>query len=149
MREVFIHFIKKTKLWDVVDKKTGESIEQVDDVLLFNASYKRFKDIKGWHGVLSETINQTVIDLLQDSKFNPVQHIKKRYYPRYSYYHPRTKELMIQEDHQVKAVKFLRASGSEVLIEQENAKLSDSELKIYTAKYKPQYETMLEDDDGE
>jgi hypothetical protein len=83
MKEVFVTQNKVNKLWKVIDKKTDKVIEEVDDVLLFNATFKRFKKDKGWHGIVSEQINPEIIKLLK-LPFHPLTFIPKKYYPRRS-----------------------------------------------------------------
>lgn len=81
MKEVFVTQNKTNKLWKVFDKKTGALIEEVDDVLLFNASFKRFKKDKGWHGIVSDQINPEIIRLLR-LPFHELAFLPKKYYPR-------------------------------------------------------------------
>lgn len=81
MRNVFVTQNEAKRTWKVIDPKTNKLIEEVDDVLLFKAVYKRHKDVKGWHGTLSETINPYIVDLM-DLPFAEIVHVPKRYYPR-------------------------------------------------------------------
>lgn len=83
MRSVFIHQIPGNS-WRIIDKKTGKIFEEINDVLLFNAEYKKYKNIKGWHGILSEEINEQVIhemDILSNVK-RFLTFITGIYYPR-------------------------------------------------------------------
>ena len=104
MRKVFVTYNKFKRLWKVTDLETNKVIEEVDDVLLFNAIYKRHKEVKGWHGILSETINLPVIYLLTKS-FQEIKHIPKRYYPR-----------LLSTDNQVKQATFLRLKDDEMFM---------------------------------
>lgn len=79
MRKVFVY--KEDDNYKIIDKATNQVIDTLNDVLLFNAKYMRYKGNKGWHGILSEEMNLDIIKLLETIKeeliFQP-----KVYYPR-------------------------------------------------------------------
>lgn len=86
MLEVFVYDNgKTTDKWTIIDKASDKVIQEIDDVMLFNATYKRYKGskgLKGWHGILSKEINPKVIRLLR-RKFNEIQFNSKQYYPQH------------------------------------------------------------------
>jgi hypothetical protein len=63
MKQVFVHSLSNN-LWKVIDKATGETIEHINDVMIFNGEFKRYNGIKGWNGILSEEMNTKIIDLM-------------------------------------------------------------------------------------
>ena len=82
MRSLFVHY--DNGKYTIIDKGTNKVFQTIDDVLLFNAKYMRYKNIKGWHGILSEEINLSLIQKLQQN-FVKLFFIPKVYYPRSSY----------------------------------------------------------------
>lgn len=80
MKKVFIHLISNN-LWKVIDKATGEPIDHINDVMIFNGEFKRYNGIKGWHGILSEEINTNIIDLMK-KPFTELLIKPRPYYPR-------------------------------------------------------------------
>ena len=99
MRQVFVHY--KNGSYIVIDKANPQTVfAKVNDVLLFNATYKRQGSIKGWHGILSEEINNEIVNLLKH-KFDELSYKPKVYYPRcYSN--------IFYSDGPIKKVTFLR-----------------------------------------
>lgn len=123
MKEVFVTQNKVNKLWKVIDKKTDKVIEEVDDVLLFNATFKRFKKDKGWHGIISEQINPEVIKLLR-LPFHALTFIPKKYYPRRA----DAENILIRD------APFIRITESSVL-RRGSFMLPDYLLKEYCREY--------------
>lgn len=80
MKNVFIHPLSNN-LWKVIDKATGETIDHINDVMIFNGEFKRYNGIKGWHGILSEEMNMNIIDLMS-KPFNELLIKPRPYYPR-------------------------------------------------------------------
>lgn len=103
IKEVFCTLNKDNNKWNVIDKATNELIEEVDDVLLFNPVYKRFNNIKGWHGILSEEINPDVIRLMART-LDKIVFIPKKYYPRYEYW----------QEHPIRSGRYLRLKDGEM-----------------------------------
>lgn len=99
MRHVFVYY--KNGLYNIIDKANPQvTFAKINDVLLFNAVYKRFGTIKGWHGILSEEINRPIVHML-GNRFNELVYKDKVYYPRYAC-------PMVYDDTPVKKATFLR-----------------------------------------
>ena len=80
MKQVFVHQVGTE--WRVINKSTGDVIDIVPEVLIFNGVYKKYNNIKGWHGILSEEINTCIINLMRND-FYEVEFYPKKYYPRF------------------------------------------------------------------
>ncbi len=126
MREVFVTLNKKNNLWKIIDRSNNSLIEEVNDVLLFNAKYKRFNDVKGWHGTLSETINQSVIRLLT-KPFVEISFKPKLYYPR-------TSLALSILDEPVKHTPFLRLTDSK-MFKRGSDPIDEYALEMYCEEY--------------
>ena len=61
----------------------GQTIKSysTNDVMIFNGQYKKFNNVRGWHGILSDQVNKEVIKVLNFPYNILVQH-NEPYYPR-------------------------------------------------------------------
>lgn len=125
MRHVFVHY--KNGLYNIIDKASPTTtFDKINDVLLFNATYKRFGNIKGWHGILSEEMNENVARIL-NLKFTELKYFPKVYYPkRHSF--------IDGENYKVKNVTFLRLQdGKEYMRGEDHMGGLEHYLKSWTS----------------
>lgn len=83
MKNVFVYINNHNiaNPYTVIWKETGVK-QDLDDIMLFNGEFKRYQNIKGWHGIISDEINYSVIHLMQE-KYTEVKTFMNLYYPRY------------------------------------------------------------------
>jgi hypothetical protein len=81
MKQVFVHkTTNPTKPYTVIFKDFGTR-QEVNDIMIFNAEFKRYDNIKGWHGIVSDEINYSIITLMK-AKYLEIKTVASKYYPR-------------------------------------------------------------------
>lgn len=85
MKKVFIYSNgKKDKPYTVIWKETGKT-QDLNDVMLFNGEFKRYQNIQGWHGIISDEVNEHVISFMQNpSQWMELKKVLHLYYPRWT-----------------------------------------------------------------
>lgn len=132
MRSVFVTL--RDDDYKVIDKATGKS-EMIDDVLLFNAEYKRYNNEKGWHGIINEEINADVIKVMQ-FRFYEIKFEGKLYYPRVG-------------GIPVKCVQFLKLRNGIMEVCGFNSDLEPYHIKKYTAPWVSYTQEDIDEDEEE
>jgi len=134
MKEVFVtENTGRGQRWKVIDKKTNKVIGNANDVLIFNGQYKKFNNVRGWHGILSDQVNSEVIKVLNFRYGILVQH-NEPYYPR-----------LVNTEYPVRSAGIIKFDKFNHSCFAPNDEYSSLQVKNFTCSWKEEQEQKARD----